>query len=82
MGNGILGSRSASRSLGSVPSALDRQAGKEQGGSLMNQGRNWCLVQPTAGQPRLLGAVAAISFIVHFARLGNAGRIAGSQGGG
>lgn len=35
----------------------------------MNQGRIWCVVSPTVGLPLFLGAVAAISFIVHFAIL-------------
>jgi light-harvesting protein B-800-850 alpha chain len=37
----------------------------------MNQGRIWCVVHPTVGLPLFLGAVAAISFIIHFAILGN-----------
>ncbi len=37
----------------------------------MNQGRIWCVVNPTIGLPLFLGAVAAISFIVHFAVLNN-----------
>ncbi len=35
----------------------------------MNQGRIWCVVNPTVGLPLFLGGVAAISFIVHFAIL-------------
>jgi light-harvesting protein B-800-850 alpha chain len=35
----------------------------------MNQGRSWCVVSPNVGLPLFLGAVAAISFIVHFAIL-------------
>ena len=35
----------------------------------MNQGRIWCVVSPTVGLPLFLGAVAAISLIVHFAVL-------------
>ncbi len=31
----------------------------------MNQGRIWCVVNPTVGLPLFLGSVAAISFIVH-----------------
>ena len=38
----------------------------------MNQGRIWCVVNPTVGLPLFLGGVAAISLIVHFAVLGNA----------
>jgi light-harvesting protein B-800-850 alpha chain len=37
----------------------------------MNQGRIWCVVSPTVGLPLLLGGVATISFIVHFAVLNN-----------
>jgi light-harvesting protein B-800-850 alpha chain len=31
----------------------------------MNQGRIWCVVNPTVGLPLFLGAVALISFVVH-----------------
>ncbi len=37
----------------------------------MNQGRIWCVVNPTVGLPLFLGAVATISFVVHFAVLNN-----------
>jgi light-harvesting protein B-800-850 alpha chain len=37
----------------------------------MNQGRIWCVVNPTVGLPLFLGSVAAISFIVHGAVLSN-----------
>ena len=37
----------------------------------MNQGRIWCVVNPTVGLPLFLGGVAAIALIVHFAVLGN-----------
>ncbi len=37
----------------------------------MNQGRIWCVVSPTVGLPLFLGAVALISFTVHFAILNN-----------
>ena len=37
----------------------------------MNQGRIWCVVNPTVGLPAFLGAVAIIAFVVHFAVLGN-----------
>ena len=37
----------------------------------MNQGRIWCVVKPTVGLPLFLGAVAVISFTVHFAVLNN-----------
>jgi light-harvesting protein B-800-850 alpha chain len=33
----------------------------------MNQGRVWCVVNPTIGLPAFLGSVALISFTVHFA---------------
>ena len=31
----------------------------------MNQGRIWCVVNPSVGLPLLLGSVAVTSFIVH-----------------
>lgn len=37
----------------------------------MNQGRIWCVVNPTVGLPLFLGGVAAISLIVHTAVLTN-----------
>jgi light-harvesting protein B-800-850 alpha chain len=37
----------------------------------MNQGRIWCVVSPTVGLPLFLGAVAVMSFVVHFAVLSN-----------
>jgi light-harvesting protein B-800-850 alpha chain len=37
----------------------------------MNQGRIWCVVNPTVGLPLLLGAVALISFVVHGSILAN-----------
>lgn len=37
----------------------------------MNQGRLWCVVNPTVGLPLFLGGVALISLIVHFAVLEN-----------
>ncbi len=37
----------------------------------MNQGRIWCVVNPTVGLPLFLGGVALISLIVHFSVLGN-----------
>ena len=37
----------------------------------MNQGRIWCVVQPTVGLPLFLGSVALISFVVHVAILSN-----------
>jgi light-harvesting protein B-800-850 alpha chain len=35
----------------------------------MNQGRIWCVVNPSVGLPLFLGAVALISLLVHFALL-------------
>jgi light-harvesting protein B-800-850 alpha chain len=37
----------------------------------MNQGRIWCVVNPTIGLPLFLGSVALMSFTVHFAVLNN-----------
>jgi light-harvesting protein B-800-850 alpha chain len=37
----------------------------------MNQGRIWCVVNPTVGLPLFLGSVAVMSFTVHFAVLNN-----------
>ena len=37
----------------------------------MNQGRIWCVVNPTVGLPLFLGAVALIALIVHFCVLSN-----------
>lgn len=37
----------------------------------MNQGRIWCVVNPTVGLPLFLGAVAVTSLIVHFSVLSN-----------
>ncbi len=37
----------------------------------MNQGRIWCVVNPTIGLPAFLGSVALISFTVHFAVIEN-----------
>ncbi len=37
----------------------------------MNQGRIWCVVNPTVGLPLFLGSVALISFTIHFAVLSN-----------
>lgn len=35
----------------------------------MNQGRIWCVVNPTVGLPLLIGSVAVTSLIVHYAVL-------------
>ena len=37
----------------------------------MNQGRIWCVVNPTVGLPLFLGGVAVISLIVHYSVLSN-----------
>lgn len=37
----------------------------------MNQGRLWCVVNPTIGLPLFIGGVLVTSFIVHFAILNN-----------
>ncbi|MEL7313076.1 MAG: light-harvesting protein [Pseudomonadota bacterium] len=37
----------------------------------MNQARMWLVVKPTVGIPLFLGAVALISFTIHFAILNN-----------
>jgi light-harvesting protein B-800-850 alpha chain len=37
----------------------------------MNNGKIWCVVNPTVGIPLFLGGVALISFTVHFAVLNN-----------
>jgi light-harvesting protein B-800-850 alpha chain len=37
----------------------------------MNQGRIWCVVNPTIGLPLFLGSVALMSFTVHFAVINN-----------
>ncbi|MEL7297431.1 MAG: light-harvesting protein [Pseudomonadota bacterium] len=37
----------------------------------MNQSRMWLVVNPTIGIPVFLGAVALISFTIHFAVLDN-----------
>jgi light-harvesting protein B-800-850 alpha chain len=37
----------------------------------MNNGKIWCVVNPTIGIPALLGSVALIALTVHFAILDN-----------
>ncbi|ABD09124.1 Antenna complex, alpha/beta subunit [Rhodopseudomonas palustris HaA2] len=37
----------------------------------MNQGKLWTVVNPTVGLPLLLGGVATMAFLVHFAVLQN-----------
>jgi light-harvesting protein B-800-850 alpha chain len=37
----------------------------------MNNGKMWCVVNPTVGIPLFLGGVAVVSLTVHFAILNN-----------
>ncbi|MEO1078772.1 MAG: light-harvesting protein [Pseudomonadota bacterium] len=37
----------------------------------MNNGKMWCIVNPTVGIPVFLGGVAVVSLTVHFAVLNN-----------
>ncbi|MEM1186918.1 MAG: light-harvesting protein [Pseudomonadota bacterium] len=37
----------------------------------MNNGKMWCVVNPTVGIPMFLGGVAVVSLTVHFAILNN-----------
>ncbi len=37
----------------------------------MNQGRIWCVVNPTVGLPLFLGTVLLISLLIHYAVLNN-----------
>ena len=37
----------------------------------MNQGRIWCVVNPTVGLPLFLGTVLLISLLVHYSILSN-----------
>lgn len=47
----------------------------------MNQGRVWCVVNPTVGLPLFLGSVALISLIVHYSILSNTQWFAAFWGG-
>ena len=47
----------------------------------MNQGRIWCVVNPTVGLPLFLGSVAVISLIVHFSVLNNTSWFSAFMGG-
>jgi light-harvesting protein B-800-850 alpha chain len=47
----------------------------------MNQGRVWCVVNPTVGLPLFLGSVAVISLIVHYSILSNTEWFAAFWGG-
>lgn len=48
----------------------------------MNQGRIWCVVNPTVGLPLFLGSVAIIAMLVHHAVLNNVPYFAGFMSGG
>jgi len=47
----------------------------------MNQGRIWCVVNPTVGLPLFLGSVTLISLIVHYSILSNTEWFAAFWGG-
>ncbi|MCA1790115.1 MAG: light-harvesting protein [Thioalkalivibrio sp.] len=47
----------------------------------MNQGRIWCVVNPTVGLPLFLGSVTLISLIVHYSILSNTDWFAAFWGG-
>jgi light-harvesting protein B-800-850 alpha chain len=48
----------------------------------MNQGRIWCVVNPTVGLPLLLGSVTTIALLVHASVLGNTTWMSGYWQGG
>jgi len=48
----------------------------------MNQGRIWCVVNPTVGQPLFLGSVTHIALLVHYEVLTNVPYFAGYWAGG
>jgi light-harvesting protein B-800-850 alpha chain len=48
----------------------------------MNQGRIWCVVNPTVGLPLFLGSVAVTSLIVHYSVLSNVSWFASYWNGG
>jgi light-harvesting protein B-800-850 alpha chain len=48
----------------------------------MNQGRIWCVVNPTVGLPLFLGSVALIALVVHHYVLNNVPYFAGYWAGG
>ncbi|MEQ8661312.1 MAG: light-harvesting protein [Gammaproteobacteria bacterium] len=48
----------------------------------MNQGRIWCVVNPTVGLPLFLGTVLLISLLVHYAVLSHTEWFARFWGGG
>ncbi len=47
----------------------------------MNQGRIWCVVNPSVGLPLFLGSVAAIALIVHYCVLTSTGWVNTFMGG-
>jgi light-harvesting protein B-800-850 alpha chain len=47
----------------------------------MNQGRIWCVVNPTVGLPLFLGSVTLIALLVHYAVLSNTDWMAAYWGG-
>jgi len=47
----------------------------------MNQGRIWCVVNPTVGLPLFLGSVTIISLVVHYTILSNTSWFAAFWGG-
>ncbi len=48
----------------------------------MNQGRIWCVVNPTVGLPLFLGTVLVIALLVHYAVLSHTTWFAGYRQGG
>jgi light-harvesting protein B-800-850 alpha chain len=48
----------------------------------MNQGRIWTVVDPSVGLPALLGGVAVIVLLVHFAVLQNTSWVSAFMNGG
>lgn len=47
----------------------------------MNNGKLWCVVNPSVGIPAFLGGVAVVSLTVHFAVLNNTTWFAAFWGG-
>jgi len=47
----------------------------------MNQGRIWCVVNPTVGLPLFLGSVAITSLLIHYCVLSNSTWFAAFWGG-
>jgi light-harvesting protein B-800-850 alpha chain len=48
----------------------------------MNQGRIWCVVNPTVGLPLFLGSVTLIALLVHYEVLTNVPYFAAFMAGG